>query len=598
MAGAMSDITGYRSDAATTGGAMMRGVAPQLDNVLTGKLPLLNGPGMVIENSLYYDISSSTVTAVELQETFQKDRISLNNLSTGTAATCYVPNVLFANTLYLNLELKSENWPTTLALPYDNSYIYLPDAWGFQFVGSIVLYLGACTIANIEISGESNFLVCMAQCETQKKRQQILNHAGRYLNSQDPQSCLAAPAPGLPVFRLRGRYEQNNPYCYSSVLNTFNSANPLCALDSEYPPLRNAMVPIRLPFSSICALEKRISFDTKLLTQPIQLTFQMRNMSSVIKTNVPAFQTDLLSFRSASVQLWQQELSDKSLSLRSELLRAPDFNVGYPFQYIQSVSTPVPAAGGSKSPWDGSNLIFMNLTSLLNSDLTTMLFYVTGSYQRQDVSAQVSPYVGGGGVQSSDGTAYATTYNGSDYTWAYGVELQNMELKLNGQRFYAFDADSYSGATMAKQIDMENFFVQRPLIGQKRIQTQNNDWGAFSQFYTGTSVNGTVSGYLTPAPEMRSVLLPSHFYELNFGKLRSIVNEAHMQNTGRFTNQTFQLAFVAVDPYACPNLPGYATGGFTNPGQVGTPWNVFMTYTYNAVLLVGGDGGTSKLITN
>lgn len=587
----MTDVVGYRNDSG--GGAMMSSLAPQLDNCLTGKLPLLNGPGMTIENSLYYDLASSTVTAVELQETFQKDRIVLNNLATGNSGTCYIPNVLFTNTLFLCLELPSLTWPDMPSLPNDSSYIYLPECWAFQFLGSLIIYPGACTVANIEISGESNFLVAIAQCETQQKRQIMMGRAGRYLNSMDPQSVLAGPASNRPVFRLRSKYQYNSPYCYSSVLTALAPAAPVQPYDAEYPPLRTGILPLRTFFSSIYAMEKRISFDTKILTQPIQVTCQIRPLNQVIKTNVPSFQTQLANFKTASVQAWQQELSDKSLSLRSELLRAPDFNVSYPFQYIQSAQFQIPNASGNASPWDGSNLVMMNLTSLLNSDLTTMLFYVTGNYQRGDVNASVYKITDPSN-SSKDGTAYSTTYNGSDYTWCYGAQLQNMELKLNGQRYYAFQADSYSGVTMAKQIDSESYFVQRPLVGQTRQQAKDGDQYAFSQFFNSSIQTGSD----VPPPEMRSAVLPSNIYELNFGKLRSLVNEPHMQNTCRFTNQIFQLWFVCADLFACPNLPGFATGGFSNPGPSTSPWNVYMTFCYNAVLLVGGDGGTSKLITN
>ena len=121
----MTDVVGYRNDSSGMGGgALMSALAPQLDNCLTGKLPLLNGPGMTIENSLYYDVASSTVTAVELQETFQKDRIVLNNLTVGNSGTCYIPNVLFTNTLFLCLELNSLTWPATIeGYPNNSSYI-------------------------------------------------------------------------------------------------------------------------------------------------------------------------------------------------------------------------------------------------------------------------------------------------------------------------------------------------------------------------------------------------------------------------------------------------------------------------------------------
>lgn len=594
----MTDITGYKSDAYSDGGALMRAVAPQLEHVLTGKAPLLNGPGMVMENSLYYDITSSTVTAVELQETFQKDRIACSVMKPNSSTTCYIPSVLFANTVFLNITLPYDatllRWKSGAEDKKDH-YFMMSVGWGFYFIQSVILYFGACTIAQIEISGESNYLVAMAQCETKSKRQNILAHAGRYLNSLDKRSVLADKKPGMPIFRYRNRQAIGNNLMYSSTVDGVNS---LAASDSVYPPLANAMVPIRLPFSSLCALEKRISFDTRLLTQPIQLTFQMRSQASVCKSNIPdVIDTGLANFKSLSVQLWQEELSDKSLSLRSELLRAPDFNVGYPFQYIQSISFPVPTPISGSSPWDPQNFVLMNITSLINSDLTTMLFYVTGNYQRSDVNA--SAYTPATTVGANSSTGFKVQYNGSDYCALYGVELQSLELKINGQRLYAFDYDTYSAATMAKQIDNESVTLQRPQIGQISALSSNSlttTSGSIQYFPTGGSNDITL-------PEMKSYLVNSHYYELNFGKLRSLVLEAHMQNTGRFTNQTFQLSFQIGDIFACQQLPGFDQNsmfGFSgvNATSNSTMFTMWMTYLYNAVLLAGGDGGTTKLITN
>lgn len=597
----MTDVSGYRGDQAVNGsGALLRAVAPQLENVLTGKLPLLNGPGMVIENSLYYDLASSTITAVELQENFQKDALSLNNSTLGNTGTVYIPNVLFTNTCFLCLTLPAVNWPTNAQAnpaftpPNDTAYFHMPHGWGFRAIDKITLYLGACTISSIPIDGETNLLLAMAQCETLHKRNMVMDNAGRYLNSMDNVSMLGSPAQCQPLFRLRPKNRYADPWCFASNLTQANPSQPVSPYDTDYPPLRTAFIPIRLPFSSLCALEKRISFDTKLLSQPIQINFELANQGKIIRCNVPTIRASLVSYQSAVLQSWQQELADKSLSLRSELLRAPDYNVGYPFQYLQSQRFQVPSASGARTPWDGSNLVYMNLTSILNSDLTTMLFYFTGNYQTQNTTAQTSLFLQGQGAQSSDGTQFTTSYNGSDYAFAYGVEMQNPELKLNGIRFYAFNGTTYSGATMAKQIDSHTYFVQRPQIGQRRIQQQNSDQQAFAQFYNADNTQG--AGIYNPV--MTSNVLASHFYELNFGKMRSLVNEAHMQNTARFTNQQFQLGFILADLYACPNLNGYATGGFTTPGIANSPWTIYITYCYNAVLLIGGDGGTVKLITN
>src|SRR3990172_6805801 len=68
MAAPMSDVSGYRSDGGGLG--QDQGLSKQLRGVMTAKLPLLSAPGTVLENSLYYDINSSSVTAVEEQATF------------------------------------------------------------------------------------------------------------------------------------------------------------------------------------------------------------------------------------------------------------------------------------------------------------------------------------------------------------------------------------------------------------------------------------------------------------------------------------------------------------------------------------------------
>ena len=93
-----------------------------------------------------------------------------------------------------------------------------------------------------------------------------------------------------------------------------------------------------------------------------------------------------------------------------------------------------------------------------------------------------------------------------------------------------------------------------------------------------------------------------NYYEFNNSRLRAIIAESHMQNTARFTNQTFQLSFQinrcnyfledSTDPDSSP-ATAYNAGVVTNAGYV-----LNMTYLYNAVYLVGGDGGTTKLITN
>lgn len=558
----MTDVVGMRDDARVDGTVGKSAVQQQLGSLVTNKLPLLSGPGAVLENALYYDITSSTVTAVELQETFQKDRIDFNNPRFGASPTCYIPSVLFANTVFVNMTLPSQTWGSDVS----DAYFHAPHGWGFSAINSIILYMGASSVAQIQMSGDSNFLIMMATCETVSKREALLDKAGRYLNTQDPSSIMGAPVANKPIFRRR-RYGDFGTPIYSQDINN-GSVGRNTDLDSA--DLRNAMVPIRLPFSSMIAIEKRISLDTKLLTQPLQITLGLRNAGEIFDTNLP--DTTFQNLSSLTCQLWQQELSDKSMSVRQELLRQPEFNVGYPFQYVQSydISVPTVSASVNRSAFDGTQDTRMNLSALINSDLTTMLFYV----RNNNASGRRNE-------GTSANNANITTMNFKNGAWAYGERLDNMELKLNGQRFYAFDSDNYSQATLAKQIDHPNVPVYKPIL---YTASSGASVAATEKQFIGSTKNGVTNQWAYPSRKVNS-----NFYELNFGKLRSITSEAHMQNTGRFTNQTFQISFtINRDVNETTSIPDAQLQNY----------RFYMSYLYNAVFLIGGDGGTTKLITN
>lgn len=535
MAAAMSDVSGYRSDGGALG--QDQGVSKQLRGILTAKLPLLSAPGTVLENSLYYDINSSSVTAVEEQATFNKDRIALNNFTMGATPSAYIPSVLFANTAFWVVSFLGTapdaniNWPGGYQANNAGYTMNIPEGWGFAALKNIIVYMGASSIAQIQISAITNFLICCATCETRAKRDKMIEGAGRYLNPKDGNSIIyASAAAGGPIFAYT-QYGQFYEAAQSQV--------------SPAPWLAQAVVPLRLPWSSMAILDKRLSLDTKLSTQPIQITLQTSQLSefAVLGAGVaPAFPTQ---WGSSTIQLWQEELSDKSLSVRNELLAMPEFNVGYPFQYAQSIPFEVKTAQND----NGSSFttFTMNITSIINSDLTTFLFNVTWAGRS------------------------VTSPSSGQFCPLYGEELINIVLLLNGQRFFAFDNDSYQFVTLAKQLDDPLYTVNMP--------SRN------------TTV--TVAGY-------DGWRAQGNFYEFNNSRLRSIIAESHLQNTARFTNQTFQLQFQInrslfyLNPYDAEQVAtSYNNGIVKTSGYV-----LNMTYLYNAVYLVGGDGGTTKLITN
>lgn len=568
---AMTDVTGYRADGGSLG--QDQGVGPQLRKILTSKLPLLNSPGTVIENSLYYDVTSSSVSAVEMQETFAKDRIVFNNLAMGTSPSVYIPSVLFANTVYWTVQLPDIKYPNTAAT--QDVYFYAPHGWLFYALRSIIVYMGSSNIAQIEIDGFTNFLINMAVCETKTKRQRMLSMAGSYLNNRDPNSIMwnitndgaNALVPYLrnSTIFLDGRSDDNWPAAIPKSANNL----PI------YYPMSQAVVPIRLPFSSSAALEKKLSFDTKLSTQPIQVTISTRPQNDIFLVGPQLVQTSSGNWSQSSLQLWQEELSDKSLSVRNELLAMPEYNVGYPFQYAQSIPFTVPVNQGQNgnitlAPTSATTIL-MNLTSIINSDLTTFLFMISS---QQKTTTAVIPTAAGGAS------------NLQQFSPLYGEKISNILLLLNGQRFFAFDEMIYEGVTLSKQLDEPFVDVVIPIINGDDDMHQNIQPNGIAN-----SVSPMTNG---------AQPFPSHYYEFNNSRLRSIVAESHMQNTARFTNQTFQLSFT-VERTSAPAPGPYAWGNSNDPTSVNPVFincTLFMSYLYNGVILVGGDGGTTKLVTN
>lgn len=535
MAAPSTDITGYRSDGGGLG--QDQGVSKNLKGILTAKAPLLSAPGTVLENTLYYDINSSSVTAVEMQATYAKDRIVLNNFTMGSTPSAYIPSVLFAGTIFWQVELPDFYWPNGIEngdnFPDENNQCCIPHGWGFAALKSIIVYMGASSIAQIQISGMTNYLVNAATCETLGKRDLMVKRAGMYLNWNDKNSILAAPKSLAYMWREKyygGFYTTDNP-------DLDVSANPV---------IKHAVVPLRLPFSSMAVLDKRLSMDTKLSTQPIQITLQtaQKNEFMYLGSLVSNLMGNL--FKDSTLQLWQEELSDKSLSVRNELLAMPEFNVGYPFQYAQSIPFEVIATNDT----GGNDYVFlMNITSIINSDLTTFLFNVTWDGRTNPEAGQLCPL--------------------------YGEYLTDIELLLNGQRFFFFDRLSYEAVTLAKQLDdpCQNLYMP-------------------ARNYTRDLNKLITSGFNARG----------HFYEFNNSRLRAIVAEDNLQNTARFTNQTFQLRFkinrshyylFPADTNSQHQVLRYSWG-FTNKAG----YTLNMTYLYNAVFLIGGDGGTTKLITN
>ena len=566
----MTDVMGYRADGGGLG--QDQAVSGQLRSILTSKLPLLSSPGSVIENSLYYDVTSSSVSAVEMQATFAKDRIVMSNMNMGSSPTAYIPSQLFAGTVYWVAQLPEIKYPaSTDDIGKANTDVgqfrfYAPLGWGFAALQSVIVYMGASSIAQIEIDWYANLMVALAACETTGKRQEMLTAAGHLMDNYATDTIMKTVTKtegGKTIF-------QHNMHSGSDPQQTILGSNS--GYNGAYLPMTTCAVPIRLPFTSMAVLEKKLSLDTKLLTQPIQITLQTKQPNQFLIYGSSFDTNTLSSWNNSSLQLWQEELSDKSLSVRNELLAKPEFNVGYPFQYAQSIPFPFPASdtGEGNVTFGGNSFnqqqVTMNITSIINSDLTTMLFMVTNG-TRSTTSDYIVDKIG----------------NMNQFSPLFGEELSNIQLLLNGQRFFAFDQGIYPGVSLAKQIDAVNYRVPIPYVGSSENTAQQSMIPHKGMILK----DKVVFAHET-----------AHIYELDFSRLRAIIAESHLQNTARFTNQTFQLSFNVERSknYICKSGTADEKGAYTS--VLKDKMSLHMCYLYNGVFLIGGDGGTTKLITN
>ncbi len=523
----MTDINGYRADGGALG--QDQGLSKQLKAVLTPKMPLLNAPGRVWENVLYYDADTADVTAVEMQNYFAKDRISANVTNWGSTHTFTLNPGYFCGNLWWVGKLNKATYRDPLPEGADTYTVVIPHGWSFFAFAHMLIYMGGGNIPQLQISAYANYFIAMACCETQSKRQEMLTYAGYPGSNYATQglgSYLGNPTDGGQVFS-------------PEVRGGFYRQDDVRSIDMEY--IRTWVMPVRTPWSSMVAIQRRLSLDLKLISQPISIVLETKpiNQCIYISNDLLNHNTQLRLAEESTLQAFQQELSDKSMSVRNELLAMPEFNVALPTQLLQGI----PFVIGSQDQYTGAvqtdilgNEIVMNITSLINSDLTTMLFAV----------------VQNPGVTEGRNT-FTTPFQG--IAPCYGERLEEFELLLNGQQFFRFWNDTYGPVQLCSNMDS--------------IRTNIRIFSLTGESLTGYDID-------------------SRIYELNFGRLRSLIAESSMQNTPRFLNMQFQLKFKV---NRLLNWPAAIER------QNRKNFTVQMVYCYNSVYLIGGDGGNTKLIT-
>lgn len=544
----MTDALGYRS------GGGVETAAPSEKTVskfVTNKPALLNSPGFMMTD-LYYDTLNASVRTVEQQAYEGKDRIQLSGKFFGQQQNAYVPSVYFVGNLFLRILLNGANliWPTP-AEGAEGSLFCLEGAWGYSLIATLTYYLGSSSVGNVTMQGFTNLALALESCDTAEKRAVMLHAGGKFLCARPTpppygsfgiaggdalSTTIASAAPGQKVMRRSGNLDPV----------TQNMRN---VVDNR---LYSALVALRAPWASLGALYTRLPFDTTLLNQPMnfQIAFgQLPIRYSADFLAAPATSVPMLAFQEEAaemtLQMEQFELTDKSMSVRNELLAQPDYNVCLPFQYTQSMTFPCKY----QAPGDDESLTILsakgkavNITSFMNSDLTTVIL---------GVREQVNVLPQG---------------NKCDF-----LELQDVVLMLNGTDFTVYESDNYNAMQTAKRLggaEVNHVVMSRA--------AEPPPFPSLPEAYNA----------ITALPLIEK---PLGLYAIDMSARRALANESHLLNTPRFTNMTFQVAF---------NIPKYLYSSVTNlvPSQ-SYDFTLCTTYCYNAVFEIGGSGGTSKLYT-
>lgn len=557
----MTDFFGYKK---TSGGS----IQDQIGQMLTSKEPMLNSAGRVMVNRFYYDENSSSVDPVESLDLFAKDRTAFNQSKMGTTPSVHLPQTIFAGLGYIVYQLPELQWDGTATAA---DYFYAPHGWAFFAAEQYILYLGAASISNIEWDSRTNFYACLAQCESDSKRQQMINGAGRFLLNRATVAQLARSNKeiGISNMGLKNAVAGQKVFLAGLANANVRAAYGGVVPNVTYEPFRYGYCPVKLPWSSMISRDPRIDLDTTLLNQPIQLSIKLRKKEELFFcSNVNTFNT-LKEYSQITYQMWTQELANKALSLKSSIQANPSMNITVPFQLMQYL--PISTRATNTSRLAGTSPKFLvNLSSLINADLTQMTFAVV--WEGDEMPNTISYTVpAGGGVLAP----YTNTWQ----SWcpALGRKCNNIQLTLNRQRIFEFESSIYDSAILTKHETAQRCRVVKVVAPAADAANDNNR---------------RVLGHLAHDSNFSVDTFETNYYELSMCHVRPLIVESHFQNTARYTNMTFQLEF-EVDNFE---------GWFNEPDVSGentvkNNFTVYMMYYYNAVLLIGSHGGTVTLLT-
>lgn len=379
----------------------------------------LDAPGTQVSDT-YYNTEEIIVKAAEMTTHIGRFSQSLSSLAFGSTSQINIPSQDVIHETFLHLVLA----PTVVNQT-------LPRGWAYDLIREISWTWGASNVSNLRLSGKSIRQLAMESACTKEKRSELLVLGGESFNGSS------------------------------------GTVSP------------EATIIIPLPWSNTQGTDKPKGFDTSLLSNNITIQITLNDGNKIYggSATIPTALT------AASVFLRQSEFSDRSNSLKADLMRNPSLLYQVPFLHKTSPSPKYNIV------MDGVTVNTVELLEFLESDLMNIIFSVHNT-----------------GLQVASGTNAPTP--------GASAELLDIELLWNGQTI--FKAPGASARLV-------NMIFDTGASGTDDVAlNQTTPWAA----------NALVSYiYTIPFGDMKNI---------NFSG-----RNGYYDNTGRYTNQTMSLRFKA-----------------------------------------------------
>lgn len=293
-------------------GPMIQPEASQMLSLMSDKRTILSAPGTKL-SSLYYNVISSSVDAVEITYNTGRYKNSLSTPFFGAQSQVILANSSFVGTVYIHLELPNLYAGQTLSR-----------GWGYGCISQLGYLFGSSNVSTLQINGQSLWHVINAQCPTEELRSELFRLGGEEILT--------------PIQRIVNGVAERDP---DAVLT--------------------ADIILPLPWSSVSATKK--AFDTNLLNNPITIQIQFNQVTSIFGGSISPNPFPS-KFNTAEMFFRQGDLFSRSLSLERTLKENPDLSMFYPSTFSTSYSPQ--SIFGSRDP---AAPITVPLLGFINADL-------------------------------------------------------------------------------------------------------------------------------------------------------------------------------------------------------------------------------------